>query len=230
MPAIINREVFEVEEISSAKIGLLGVVIHPLNQIGAFSGEVTVGSKVVRRFQLVVKDEGTEQQLNVDLSERALNGKKLVTKQGSYVVFHVTRGSQKYGVNLREVTKLGKLKRVFSSNTLRQGDLFAVTILQPGRYAVDETRSGAKANLDVVSPKVGVPPHLIEPARIQVSNKGFLPKKIDLCSGQGHVYDIQAPASIRIALKQKQIPRAEKRPVAKWVNKRRKYRRPADPQ
>jgi hypothetical protein len=89
---------------------------------------------------------------------------------------------------------------VFDSRRLDRSDLFTATVLRPGRYRVSNDGTGATANLTVAYPERGRGPlRPGEPVRVEVG-QDFSPPEFTVEPTQGQVYEIGAPARIRLDL------------------------------
>jgi len=129
-----------------------------------------------------------------------------------HAVFHVSTGAGGFAVQLAGVGKRDRRAEgreeggaeasdTWDSRELREGDLFAVTLLRPGTYRVANEAASAEAKIRLAYPERGKtayrPP---EPMHIAVTKTGFQPEGIDLQPLQGQVYEVQAPSRIRISL------------------------------
>lgn len=108
-----------------------------------------------------------------------------------------------------EMSSMERRAPAFDSRMLNKGDLFAVTLLQPGTY-VAETQGG-KAEISVAYPtREAFSKGPLPPVTIKVTERGFDPGGIRVMSSQGQVYQILAPARVRIAM----VKRLEEPPEA----------------
>jgi hypothetical protein len=120
----------------------------------------------------------------------------------------------------------------FDSRRLGPADLFAVTMIRPGTYALTNTLTGAKGRITVAYPTMGREPYRPPaPLTVQCTAQGFAPAAIDLQPAQGIVFRFAVPSHIKIDLVEPNdgpgqvvqqearpgAPPAEaRRPVARW--------------
>lgn len=133
-----------------------------------------------------------------------VDGPRFRVKPEGYLVFHVSWGRAGYHVTLAEPAEEGP-KTVFDSRRLAEGDLFALTLLRPGRYEVRTRKgrgsekggegSGAAAGepsgqIRVAYPTPGRTSRRPEgPARISVEDGALEPAKVEVDPAQGLVFE-----------------------------------------
>jgi hypothetical protein len=204
----ILRHLFTQHDLDSGAITMLGPVVHQFAEPGSYQGEVLLGERAVGRFFLWVEDTCPAAQVNIDLSnlpawaEDCCDDKaseRFAVNTKGYAVFHVSSSRGGYAVVVRRTS--GKQDVVFDSRQLASGDIFAASVLRPGRYQVTNTLTGAKAALVVAYPKVGDKPRQqLEPVTIQCLENEFQPPAIRLESAQGQVYQMRGRGRVRIEL------------------------------
>jgi hypothetical protein len=90
---------------------------------------------------------------------------------------------------------------VFNSRQLEEGDVFAATVLRPGRYNVMNSLTNASASLDVAYPGRPGPGGDKPQQPVQVTvGAGFSPAEIVVQAAQGQVYTTNTPSRILIEL------------------------------
>ena len=90
---------------------------------------------------------------------------------------------------------------VFDSTRLEGDDLFAVTLIRPGRYSVRNVASGARGEIVVAYPTVGKKPRPpVDAVEIECTEKTLRPPKIKVLAAQGQVYRFRTPSRIEIEL------------------------------
>jgi hypothetical protein len=208
--------------LDSGALTLLGAVAQRFETPGQYRGTVRRGDAIKRVFYLSVEKESPVAAAAIDLAELAGTGAQAdddgccreqeprfsVNPRG-YVVFHVSRGRGEYWVNLRRADP-DEQTPVFNSTRLEGGAVFSARILRPGCYSVTNELSAGRA--EVV---VGYPPKPFsgyrppEPFRVEVTERGIRPERIELQPAQGLIFDCHASARIVIAL-----DRADDRPRA----------------
>jgi hypothetical protein len=128
-----------------------------------------------------------------------------VVEQG-YAVFHAPPGSSGLAVQLN-APQAGAGAPSFDSRKLQNGDIFAVTLLRPGRYSLTNSlgsTAGAavQGEIRVAYPVIGDQPYRPpEPLQVQVGAGGFQPNSIQLQPVQGlifHIGDVAARIQIEL--------------------------------
>ena len=206
---MINTTLFTQIGLDSGALTRLGAVIHPVSEPGSYRGVVLVGDEQVADFAFVVA-QGGRTQLDVDVAalteERDDNcgcgpksDRMAPLAPGGHLVVHVGSGRSAYWV-LLSAEDSGQSRVELDTRELRSGDLFAATVLRPGRYAVTNTVSGASATLEVPYPESGRQPMQFgDPVRVRVSG-GFEPAELTARPGQGQLYAVEEAARIVLEL------------------------------
>jgi hypothetical protein len=89
----------------------------------------------------------------------------------------------------------------FDSRKLGERALFALTLIRPGRYSLQNTIGGTKAEIVVSYPKVGKTPYRPpEPLQVEVTDAGFGQDSFPLSPAQGMVFRFRTEARIQIEL------------------------------
>lgn len=207
---LFNRYLLTQFNLDSGALTMLGVVMHNFSEPGLYQATVLQGEQEVGSFVLQVDEKSPATQVDIDLArlksqlpqpccDEATRADYVVGPRG-YAVFHVSDGPGGFAV----VVGRGRRERagiVFDSRKLQEGDLFAATLLRPGAYAVTNEGGHAKADLVIAYPKrTGERYVQPEPAQIQVTADGILPRRIDVQSAQSQVYQMKAPGRLRIEL------------------------------
>jgi len=133
-----------------------------------------------------------------------------------YVLFRVSQGPGGHSVHVRRAREdqrsggrtdddrlgAGREERVFNSQQLGEGDVFAASIIRPGAYKVANSGGRGQGVVVVSYPQVGKEPYRPpEAVRVQVTREGMVPQRVELKPGQGLIFDIvQGPARIVVAL------------------------------
>jgi len=113
----------------------------------------------------------------------------------------------------------GKGGEVFDSRRLGERSVFAVTLLQPGRYSLQNAIDGAKAEIVVSYPEVGDAPYRPPPPlQIEVSQDGFSEQRFPVSPAQGVIFRFHTESRIQIELVEPdEGPSPEPRPRARLV-------------
>jgi len=217
MKAQFNRHLFTQTNVDSGALTLHGMVIHTFREPGEYQVALLWNNETIRRFPLIVDDQAETMQVNIDLAALHRPGtqhtEEYMLKPGGSAVFHVGRGTGGYAVI---ATRLGEPQpheghgkrperaatpMPFDSRELREGDMFAVTLLRPGVYSLTNNTVRAKGNLVVTYPKPrGRHEAAPEPVTVECTEKGFVPERVELQPFQGLLFRVSAPSRIRIDL------------------------------
>ena len=209
MKAFINWHMFTQTSLDSGSLTMLGAVIHNFSEPGEYLGTISRKGKAVGDFHLTVDKECPAMQVNIDLATlhrrssdkcESEPGKRLKVNPKGYAVFYVSQGAGGYAVVLG--TLRGKRQvEVFDSRTLKEGDLFAVTLIRPGTYSVTNVKTDAKGEVVVAYPRTRkVPYRPPKPVTIECTEKRLRPNKIKIEPAQGQVYRLKVPSRITIEL------------------------------
>ena len=205
---MITSALFTQVGLDSGALGLLGSVAHVLEKPGEYDGTVLVDDADAGQFQVVVR-EGGASQVDVDLASVATGRGDdcgcsgtpgpAILRPGGHLLLHVGSGRGRYAAVL--ATGLGDNQQVvFDSRLLDASDVFAATVLRPGRYQVTNTENGATAALEVSYPERGRRPYRpADPVRVEVGAE-FSPREIQVGPAQGQVFAAQGPARVTIEL------------------------------
>jgi hypothetical protein len=99
--------------------------------------------------------------------------------------------------------KRGEKDAEFDSRRLGEHDLFAVTLVRPGLYAVRNTLAKAKAEgrIVVTYPVVGERPYRpADPVDVVCTKKGFDPERLEIGPAQGIIFRFQTAAHLLVEL------------------------------
>jgi hypothetical protein len=204
-------------DLDSGALTMLGAVVHRFEEPGEYRGTVRLGDAIEKVFYLSVDPESPVAAADVDLA--ALAGSlpdektegaccpddgeaRFSVNPRGYVLFHVSGGRGGFSVNLRRADPDEKTP-VFNSTALSAGAMFSAHLLRPGRYSVTNVLSNARATVTV-----GYPPEAFsgyrppDPLRMEVTERGFEPERIELSAAQGLIFDCNARARIVISLEE----------------------------
>jgi hypothetical protein len=204
----ILNHLFSHHDLDSGSLTMLGPIVHQFNEPGAYRGDVFWNEQQVGRFMLCVQQGCPASQVDIDLSKLPADGDcgcggapgaGFAVRPQGYAVFHVTRALGGYAVTISSTGE--KPVRVFDSRKLAPGDIFAASMLRPGRYALTNTISKARGEIVVAYPQPGGrPAGQLDPINIECLDKEFRPAQVRLESAQGTVYRMRAPGRIVITL------------------------------
>jgi hypothetical protein len=191
------------------------VLIHHFDQAGDYDISIRRGDEVIDRLRLNVPEqrapEGEAQgaepahpgAISIDLRSIVFNpaaDRRLAVPAGGYVTFTGPAGAASLGVTVaRAGAEGGDLE--FDSQRLRPGDLFAVTLIRPGRYTASNTISGASMEIRVTYPQVGPTPFRPPgPASVECQADGFNTETVTITPLQSVIFGISSETRIQIEL------------------------------
>lgn len=202
--------------LDSGALTMLGAVARRFAEPGEYRGTVRRGDTIEKVFYLLVDRESPVASADIDLAKLAgslpqqeetgrdccpgeAEARFSVNPRG-YVLFRVSGGRGGYSVNLRRADPDEKTP-VFNSTVLDGGANFSARVLRPGAYSVTNAHGEARASLTVAyPPKAFSGFHPPEALRVEVTERGFQPEKIELMPAQGLIFECRAPARIVITL------------------------------
>lgn len=211
--------VFSQAGLDSGALTMLGSVAHLFSKPGEYRGAVLREGRNEAVFYLTVDAKNVAAQVNIDLAAIAEapapesgcgcgaaqtgGANRFAAGPKSYVIFHVAGGPGGYAVHM-SLAGEGPQAKTFDSRQLGPGDLFAATLLRPGRYSVTNTAAGAKpvrGSIDVAYPTAGktayVPP---PPVNVKCTSQAFEPAEVRVTATQGCLFTCEAPSRIVIEL------------------------------
>ncbi|MDE1996841.1 MAG: hypothetical protein KGI75_30360 [Rhizobiaceae bacterium] len=220
MLATLNRQLFEATTFDSGALGLTTSVIHQFTAAGVYSASIRRDGKPMGTATFEVRDDATAMQLNIDLATTTLgtsaaDGCRCETHDGiaqpvstkGYVVFHATSGTG-WSVHIGEGKEVS-----FDSQRLQKGDIFALTLIEPTRYKVENRLGSAKGSVEVSFTQADAKRlHELNPVTVTVG-KAFDPDHVKLISTQGLIFRIETEARIVISRQEKRKPEPKRGPV-----------------
>jgi len=238
MKTLVNRHLFTQTGVDSGALTMHGMVIHTFREAGEYQIALLWNNETIRRFPLIVDNSAEAMQVDIDLVALQRHDthhgaeEQFMLKPGGNTVFYVSRGAGGYAVlatrlGEQQPREEGQGKRPertptpapFDSRELRDGDMFAVTLLRPGAYSLTNAPGRAKGELVVAYPKQRTRyDPTPEPVTVECTDKGFVPSRVELQPMQGLVFRVLTPSRIRIDLSKpddgSQGPRPER--LAGW--------------
>ncbi|HZU86315.1 MAG TPA: hypothetical protein VFF78_02455 [Anaerolineaceae bacterium] len=227
MKAKVNIELLKTTTFDSGALGMLAMVIHQFGSAGRYRVTVLHEGRALADLDFEVNEKSEEMQLDIDLAQAVRNAKArpedcgcksekqmvgVVSPKG-YVLFHASSG---HGYS---VIVLGREGRVaFDSTKLGEGDLFAVSLLEPATYSL-KNKTGSATGEIVVTTGTDKRMKALETHHIEASPKKFNTKRIELSSSQGLVFRIKDSARILIEKEHTQTDKRNK-PVIRWQSLR----------
>jgi len=117
-------------------------------------------------------------------------------------VFHVSRGAGGFAVTVAKVDRRREqAAELFDSRELKSGDLFAATLIRPGRFSVANRDGRARGEIVVAYPRIGRGPFRPDdPILVRCTDRAFEPASIRIDAAQGQAYNIQTETPTRIKI------------------------------
>lgn len=226
MKAKVNIQLLRTTTFDSGALGMMAMVIHQFRSAGHYRAVVMERGRGVADLDFEVDEKSQVMQLDIDLAQAVREAKsrpedccceskprtKCVISPEGYVLFHASSGSG-YSV----IVANGGDKPVFDSAKLGDGDLFAVTLLEPATYSMTNKLDSTEGEIVVsLTPEMAKRIKALETCYIDVGGKGFDPGKVELTSSQGLVFRVKGKA--RIVVDKKYASRSEcgGEPVLRW--------------
>jgi hypothetical protein len=218
--AFINQRFLNQTEFDSASPAGSAVVAHEFERDGAYELALARKNQVVSRVPLKVArrpvrdatagdaaaDVEPRPAISVDIAKLARPGVPVpdlptVPPEG-WVSFTSSQPVPGHHIRLRRVGDAeAKPQDVFDSRKLGRRSVFALTLLRPGRYSLENSIGGARAEIVVAYPKVGSGPYRPpEPLQITVTDKGFGEASFPLSPAQGIVFRFKTDSRLQIVL------------------------------
>lgn len=225
MQARLNMQMLNTTSHDSGALGPLAMVVHPFTTPGHHRGVVVRHGRPLGDFSFVVDAQCEVMQLDIDLARVGRRdgsaapdcgchadeaGARRVSPKG-YVLFHASSGSG-YAATVGS----DGAKAVFDSTRLSDGDLFALSLLEPGAYRMDNTLSGARGSIEVAfNEEIARRIRALDTVYVDAQGKRFSPGSVALASSQGLVFRIHEPSRIVIA-REGPARTARGKPALRW--------------
>lgn len=215
MKAQINRHLLNQTRFDSGALTSAGFVVHPYHKPGRYQADVSRNGQHHYSFYILVTPDSSEMQISVDLA--ALNDKlkspagdcgcghsehSMQLAPGGYGLFYSAADSGAYSLKTFPITATEKDRdQVFDSTALQADDMFGITLLRPGYYAMRDIKQNLQCRLQV-DPVLPGKERYTPPDAIHLEAKDLKSAKNDirLMQAQGLVYRSHADARIVIEL------------------------------
>ncbi len=209
----LNRQLFEATVFDSGALGLTTSVIHQFTEPGIYRASVRRDGRHVGETMFEVHGDAARMQLDIDLAAAHPGRERkddcccgesddeppTVSPKG-YVLFHAKSGSG-WSVRIGEDEPAA-----FDSMRLTKGDMFALMLLEPTRYRIENAISQVRASAEVGFSDAdarrlsGLLPVTVD------AGAAFNPEALKLVSTQGLVFRIESDARIVITREEKRDP------------------------
>ena len=234
----LNHWLWTTSSFDSGALGPLVHVIHRFPTAGTYQAVVLRDGQRVGTTCFRVTDETGATQLNIDLAAATLPSGRAarctcrehpesapaVSPQG-YVLFHVAWGPGGYAVVVGEAKE--DAQAVFDSRTLSDGDLVALSLLEPTSYALTSPGGTARGEIQVAPAPPGTNLRAVAPVHVDATPSAFQPARISVHAAQSIVFRIRGARRI-VATKQAAAGRraAPLAAGARRIRRRVRLRRP----
>jgi len=201
-----NTAIFKLREFKSHTPNILGAIIHPVQEEGIYLGILYNGEQELRRLLITCTTDAPDTQLNIDFSEHTAVGKAIdnampeyALKKEGYVLLYTSIQLADFYLKLYQKVN-DKQKLIFNSKLLGPGDIYTVTLLEPGKYIAQNSVDKSKMKIAVTLPETqkGKPLPTFEPITLEVNATGFSAKEIKINSTQGIVFLLKAKTDVII--------------------------------
>jgi hypothetical protein len=206
MKARVNTFALQQSCLQSSALGVLGSIAHPIGKPGEFTGRVMQGRVQVAEFSLHADPDVAATQATIDLARIAgpsLVGQpykvhKYSVNSDGYLMLFVSEGPGEFWVQLSSPGK-DRPRVVFDSRRLKPGDLFIATLIRPGTHQARMPKGVAaiRVRAPEASDKPFQPP---PPAGMTCTKTGFVPKRLEVYSTQGIVFNFETTSGVQIDL------------------------------
>ena len=231
MRATVKRQLFTATIFDSGSLVMLTSVVHQFGTPGFYRAEVRWGGQGVASYAFEASEKAGVNQLDVDLAsihhqaqrhsdcacqERPHGGMPVVSTAG-YVVFFVSHGDGGYSVVVGGGGIPGR--PVFDSVALGEGDLFALSLLEPVHYEMTNRLGKARGRIEVsFSRESARVLKSLETQYVQTWRDRFEPAALAVVSTQGIVFRVREES--RIVVEREGRPEREKgRAAVRRINR-----------
>jgi hypothetical protein len=226
MEPVVNRQLFELVNFDSATPAGSAAVVHRFTAEGQYILSLIRENRVVETRSLTVlpaeapvsESAATSpgpgvhppEAITIDLrdsepgpglSRVAEQPSRLTIPAGGYAAFTGPPGLVNRAV-VRRVDAAGDKENVeFDTAELGPDDVFALTLVRPGTYAVRDAVGDHTGRIVVTYPVVGdVPYRPADPVDVRVEDSGFNPGDVTIGPGQGTVFRIGTRSRVSVDL------------------------------
>jgi hypothetical protein len=235
MTDMLNTHVLAATRVRSANIGVLGTVIHRMPEPGEYTGKAFQDGVEVLDLRISVDESHPVGHAEIDLSRRktAFGTERrewaCAMRPSGHLVLFSSGGRGGYHVLLYKDGPKGEAAReIFDSRALGAGDLFAVTLMRPGAYAVLDELGKGQGRIRVAPPANDdrhpatddqaetAPP---TPVDIIVTSGNLDPAEIELLPAQPLLFAIVEPSSaisIELVAADDRVLAAQQQRSAPW--------------
>ncbi len=228
-----NTRLLTTSIFDSGALGVLVHLIHRFPQVGTYQAVVFRDGQRVGTTCFRVTEEAAATQLNVDLAAVAQpagavtcacrehpESAPAVSPEG-HVLFHAPRAIGTYAVVVGEARE--GAQAVFDSRSLTDGDLFALTLIEPTTYGVESPNGRGAGEIKVAPVPPGTDLRTVAPVYIDATREGFQPAQVNVHAGQGIVFRARGAERIVITKHATPQPKGAAAPAAPRARRVRRH-------
>lgn len=215
MSFVINRGLLEQTSFTSTSPAGLACVVHPIAAEGEHElhvlDDADQTSETIPVMVTARLPDGSEPAASLAVDPGELRAAQLRRGPTVAVAHHIVRAGAHLMLNAPSARDARRVRLVrksdggvaFDSASLGAGDRFAVTLIRPGRYQLDNQLSGHRLTLTVAYPVRGKQPYRPPaPLEIECTQAGFQAPVTTVKPAQGVVIVCRVPSRIQVALVQ----------------------------
>ncbi len=200
----LNQKTFD----SASPLGS-AVVVHRFDDEGEYDVEFGREGEVPDRVALSVVPQGKKAQasqessVTIDVAGAApgtiARSRHSRLDVGGFSAF--TSAHARSSGSVIVARKQGAKGAEFDSRRLGEPDIFAVTLVRPGLYAVRNTLAKTEGRIVVTYPVVGdIPYRPADPVGVVCTKKGFDPERLEIGPAQGIIFRFETAARLVVEL------------------------------
>jgi hypothetical protein len=217
---LLNRSLFMRRPLQATSLTTLTTLIHRFQAPDSYELFIRRDGSLIHRAPVQVADGGVFQ-INIDMAG-SFDERYTIAPTGA-LGFYVSSGEARYSVTIDRI--VGKERKVVldSSAGVPAGDLFAVTLVRPGRYRVTDAANKIDGVISVEMPAAPAPTLRKDaaaakprerfrsdvPTSVQIGRGEIKPKEVRILAGQTVVFDCTVAANLRIEPLDEGTPKAQ---------------------
>jgi plastocyanin len=198
---VLNRAVFSQHSFDSAALTVLTTLFHHFPEAGHLF--LQRGDQVLQRTYVHVVTENAPQQLDIDLArlgepKKDCESDAYTVIAGGVIAFHVSQGVGQYNVTISQ-SAAGETHTLLNNREgVPEGDLFAVTLVQPGTYRVTGMEGQGTCEITVELPQ-GRKYRVDQVTLVEIGKDGtFSPSTLQILAGQTVIFLCRVLTRIRV--------------------------------
>lgn len=208
---LLNREVFTRRAHEATALRVLGTLIHRLPDAGTHELFVFGNGSLIHRAPVDVADGGSFQ-INIDMT-KPMDARYHIAPGGA-LGFFASSGSGQYHVRIDQIKGKERVVVLDSTKGVPAGDLYALTLVRPGRYRVVDTVNKGEAVVTVEMParppqrrlrdaasasRAATPRYRPDqPTGLFVGRGEIKPHEVRILAGQTVVFECSLAANVRV--------------------------------